>query len=113
MKLFSLEFIYIFCLSLPVLSEVIRKYLWFNNAVYMVSDAILLAAGIFVLVRLRHFHMVYSLLIGAYVSWAVLPYFFHDHSVTLISVGIRPLLIPYMCMIIAFALFNTENFKSA
>ncbi len=114
MKLLSKETLYVICLSLPFYSEVIRKYLYFDNIVYIVSDSILFLVALFIFFRLQHFFLyAYLLLISAYVSWAIIPYLFSEHNPVLISVGIRPLLIPYCCMIIAFALFNTQRTEVA
>lgn len=100
----------LFLLFLPIVTEIIRKYIVFSSYVFIISDLIIIFSCIVFFVFKQYKNSkIYVFLIILYCTIGIFPYFFSDNSLMLIFIGVRPLIIPLCMLFISYNLFINYN----
>lgn len=100
-------------LSIALLSEVVRKYFFVNNVIFLFSDVLMILIGIYVIFSMRtSVNWWYCIILMCYFFWGAFPYFFNNRSVILIVVGMRPFVIALMYYAISFKIAENDGLNS-
>jgi hypothetical protein len=100
------------CINLPLLSECVRKYIWPSSIVFLCADSLAILGAFWASTKINMQQLSgYWILVVLYGMWGSFFALFGHTSLALLAIGFRPLLIPLMYMMVAFAFFRTPGAK--